>query len=274
VPGVLFHGQPHRPSPRAPDGYPPRPCATRPPVSRCRRLFPSTPSIRAAAAGVDALRRREFDLRRRRALGAFALHFTADIAAGRPDAAALWGITSAAALLIAGIVAPFVGAWADGVARTRRCSPSSRCSAACDGALAAARLRRDPRGRLRVHHRTGRLHRCNPLYDAYLERLGPTRGPSGCRHGAGRWASSAASSSCWSSSCCPATRTCPGSGARVSVVALMFLAIAIPAISGLRGVHPAPSTDAAGIHPWRRVAHTLAHWREQAPQCASSWRCS
>jgi UMF1 family MFS transporter len=45
----------------------------------------------------------------------------------------------------------------------------------------------------------------------------------------------------------------------------MFLVLAVPAILGLRDVHPPRGEGTAAGHPWRRVAHTIAHWREQKP---------
>jgi UMF1 family MFS transporter len=198
----------------------------------------------------------------------FALHFTADIAAGRPNAAALWGITSAAALLVAGIVAPFVGAWADG----RRAHTPLLAFFTLLCCVATALLPLPATGEILlaafvfVAAQVGYIVAIT-LYDAYLERLGPTAGGAE-RLSARGWAVGFLGGIVALLVLLALPRDAhgaPDSALAFPVVGLMFLALAIPAIHGLRGVHPPQRTDALHVHPWRRVAHTLAHWREQAP---------
>jgi UMF1 family MFS transporter len=59
------------------------------------------------------------------------------------------------------------------------------------------------------------------------------------------------------------THGAPDPALAFPLVALLFLALAVPAVVGLRDVHPPADAGRAAVHPWRRVAHTLAHWREQ-----------
>ena len=45
------------------------------------------------------------------------------------------------------------------------------------------------------------------------------------------------------------------------LTALLFGALAVPALLGLRQVPPSATPPAAALHPWRRVVTTLRQWR-------------
>jgi UMF1 family MFS transporter len=198
----------------------------------------------------------------------FALHFTAEIAAGRPNAAALWGIASAAALLVAGVAAPFAGAWAD--SRSSRASLLMLFTLLCCAATAMLPL--PARGEmlfaaaLLVAAQVGYIVAMS-LYDAYLERLGPLAGGTE-RLSARGWAVGFAGGIAALLVLLALPRDAhdaPDPALAFPVVALMFLVLALPAIAGLRRIHIPRNAEAAAAHPWRRVAHTLAHWREHRP---------
>lgn len=198
----------------------------------------------------------------------FSLHFTAEIAGGRPNASALWGITSAAALLVAGLVAPFAGAWADG--RSSRATLLMLFTLLC--CVATAMLPLPASGEilfaaaLLVAAQVGYIVAMS-LYDAYLERLGPLAGGAE-RLSARGWAVGFVGGIAALLVLLALPRDAhdaPDPGLAFPVVALMFLVLAMPAIAGLRRVHIPRHADAAAAHPWRRVAHTLVHWREHRP---------
>jgi UMF1 family MFS transporter len=198
----------------------------------------------------------------------FALHFTADIAAGRANAAALWGITSAAALVVAAIVAPFVGAWAD---QHRAHAPLlAAFTLLCCAATALLALPASGEilfaASVFVAAQVGYVVAMS-IYDAYLERLGPLAGGAE-RLSTRGWAIGFLGGIAALLVLLALPRDAygaPDPGLAFPVVALMFLTIAMPAIAGLRGIHPPRGAFGDGVDAWRRVAHTLAHWREQRP---------
>lgn len=198
----------------------------------------------------------------------FALHFTADIAAGRPNAAALWGLTSSTALLVAGLAAPFIGAWADGhrahapllaTFTLLCCAMTALLPLPAPGEiLLAASLFIIAQAAYTV---------AIALYDAYLERLGPLAGGTE-RLSARGWAVGfiggiAALLVLLALPRDP--RGSPDPAIAFPVVALMFLVVAIPAIFGLLNVQPRRGPGTGMDKPWRRVAHTLLRWREHRP---------
>jgi UMF1 family MFS transporter len=198
----------------------------------------------------------------------FALHFTADIAAGAPNASALWGITSAAALLVSGLVAPFAGAWAD--SRASRATLLLLFTLLC--CVATALLPLPGTGEvlfaaaLLVAAQVGYIVAMS-LYDAYLERLGPLAGGTE-RLSARGWAVGFAGGIAALLVLLALPRDAHGAplpALAFPVVALMFLVLALPAIAGLRRIPIPRQADATAAHPWRRVAHTLANWREHRP---------
>lgn len=198
----------------------------------------------------------------------FALHFTADIAGGRPDAQVLWGVTSAAALIVAGVVSPFVGAWADSrQAHTRLlaaftllcCAGTALLPLPATGQIALAAT-------LFVVAQTGYVVAMS-LYDAYLERLGPQAG--GVERLSTRgWAVGFGGGALMLLillALPPDAHGAPQPHLAFPAVAVAFLAIALPAVAGLRSVPPPAAAASSERHPWRRVARTLAHWREHRP---------
>jgi len=198
----------------------------------------------------------------------FALHFTADIAAGQPNAAALWGIISAVALLVSGIVAPFAGAWAD----SRRAHTALLASFTLLCCAATATLAFPAAGEvllaavLFVAAQVGYIVAMS-IYDAYLERLGPLAGGTE-RLSARGWAIGFVGGIAAVLALLALPRDAHGApepALAFPLVALLFLVLAVPAVGGLRDVHPPADAGRAAMHPWRRVAHTLAHWREQKP---------
>jgi UMF1 family MFS transporter len=198
----------------------------------------------------------------------FALHFTADIAAGRPNAQALWGITSAAALLVAGLVAPFAGAFAD----SRRAHTTVLLLATLLCCFATTLLPLPGTGQILfaalvfVVAQVGYIVAMS-VYDAYLERLGPLAGGTE-RLSARGWAVGFVGGIAAVLVLIVLPRDAHGApdpALAFPAVAAMFLVLAVPAILGLRDVHPPRGEGTAAGHPWRRVAHTIAHWREQKP---------
>ncbi len=198
----------------------------------------------------------------------FALHFTAGIAAGHPNPAALWGVVSAAALLVSGVVAPFAGAWAD--SRRAHAALLACFTLLCCAATAMLAL---PAGgeillavALFVAAQVGYIV-AMAIYDAFLERLGPLAGGTEQLSARG-WAIGFVGGIAAVLALLALPRDAHGAPdptLAFPVVALLFLVLAGPAVAGLRDVHPPADAGRAGVHPWRRVAHTLAHWREQRP---------
>jgi len=195
----------------------------------------------------------------------FALHFTAVIADGRPDASVLWAITSSAALLASGIVAPIAGAWAD----SRRAHATLLAWFTLLCCAATAMLPLPARGELLfaaavfVAAQVGYIVAMS-IYDAYLERLGPLAGGTE-RLSARGWAVGFAGGIAVLLVLLALPRDArgaPDAALAYPIVAAMFASLALPAIAGLRGVRPGGTAIAAG-RAWRRVAHTIAHWREQ-----------
>jgi UMF1 family MFS transporter len=196
----------------------------------------------------------------------FALHFTADVAAGHPNAQALWGVVSAAALLVSGVAAPFAGAWAD----SRRahtavlafftllcCAATAMLPLAASGEILFAAA-------VFVAAQLGYIVAMS-VYDAHLERLGPLAGGAE-RLSARGWAVGFAGGIASVLVLLALPRDAHGApdpGLAFPIVALMFLSMAVPAIAGLRDVHPPLDAGHAAGRPWRRVARTIAHWREQ-----------
>jgi UMF1 family MFS transporter len=198
----------------------------------------------------------------------FALHFTAEIAEGRPNASAIWGIVSSVALLVSGLLAPFAGAWAD--SRASRATLLLLFTLLCCAVTALLPLPATGEvlfaATLFVAAQVGYIVAMS-LYDAYLERLGPLAGGTE-RLSARGWAVGFAGGIAALLVLLALPRDAhdaPDPALAFPVVALMFLVLALPAIAGLRRIHIPRQADAAAGHPWRRVAHTLAHWREHRP---------
>jgi len=195
----------------------------------------------------------------------FALHFTANIAAGHTHASALWGIVSAGALLIAGVMAPFVGAWADSRGTRARglavftlicCAATALLPLPAMGQIALAAL-------VFVTAQVGYTLAIS-LYDAYLERLGPHAGGAE-RLSTRGWSLGFVGGMAILLVLLALPRDASGApepAFAFPATALLFLVLALPAIAGLRGVAPRQADQPVERHPWRRVAHTLSHWRE------------
>lgn len=104
------------------------------------------------------------------------------------------------------------------------------------------------------------------LYDAYVERLAPLAG------GAERLSSLG-----WALGFLggiaaillvmplahgePAPDDTPRYALAFPLIALLFGALAVPALLGLRPIPPPAALPAAALQPWRRVGTTLCHWR-------------
>ena len=195
----------------------------------------------------------------------FPLYFAAFIASGRGNADVLWSIAIGLPLLIAGLVGPWLGAFADATGRRRGllASMTIACSAATailvlvgagDVALGIALFT--------IAHAAHLL--ATSLYNSYLPLIAaPARFArvSGLAWGLSYFGSVA----CYLL-CVPFTRDglVP---ANVANFALAFLVCAaflsvlgLPAIMGLPADRPARSTDGEP-GPYRRILETMRGWR-------------
>ncbi|MFO1430189.1 MAG: MFS transporter [Candidatus Competibacteraceae bacterium] len=197
----------------------------------------------------------------------FAVYFTTVVAAERPDAITLWGVVAALSLLVCGLLAPLAGAYAD--AKHARLSLLTGFTLLC--CMATALLSWPGRGDIAlaavlfIASRVGYTVAMS-LYDAYVERLAPLAGGA-------EWLSSLG----WALGFLggiaaillvmplahgePAPGDTPLYGRAFPLIALLFWALAVPALFGLRRVPPPAAPPAAALHPWRRVVTTLRRWR-------------
>jgi UMF1 family MFS transporter len=198
----------------------------------------------------------------------FAVYFRAVVATDTGRADALWGITAAISLLIAGFAAPWIGARAD-LAGSRLRWLAAATALCC---LATAAMTLVGPGEVLFAMLAFVLAQAGytvgmSLYDAYLVRIA-TPGTAG-RISAFGWAVGFIGG-------IVAVLACMRwlDGVEVSrdprytsifvLVALLFAAAAMPALLGLRGVRSAapPATQAAGDpSAARRVGRSIRAWR-------------
>lgn len=195
----------------------------------------------------------------------FPLYFAAFVATGRGNADMLWSIAIGLPLLIAGLVGPWLGAFADATGRRRGllAATTIACSAATamlvligagDVALAIALFT--------IAHAMHLL--ATSLYNSYLPLIAaPARFArvSGLAWGLSYFGSIA----CYLL-CLPFTRDglAPANVANFAlafmVCATFLLVVGLPAITGLPANGPARTTDAEP-GPYRRILETMRGWR-------------
>lgn len=198
----------------------------------------------------------------------FPVYFTAVVAVGRSDAAQLWGVLAAAALLVSGLLAPLVGAWAD--AKRARLPLLALFTLLCCAAMALMGLPR--RGDIALASGLFIVAQASyivamSLYDAYVERLAPLAGGGAERLSSFGWALGflgGIAAILLTMGLARDGAMADGTPAYVRafpLVALLFLALAVPALLGLRRVPPPAAPPPEALHPWRRVVATLRGWR-------------
>ncbi|QSA97786.1 MFS transporter [Methylococcus sp. EFPC2] len=198
--------------------------------------------------------------------GLLPLYFTSVVAEGRPDAQALWGGLAGISVLMAGMVAPFAGALADG--RRTHAAVLAAFSLLC--CLATALLPLAGRGEILQAAALFIVAQVSftvaiAIYDAYVERLGNLWGGAEKLSSFG-WAlgflGGIAALSVAIGMSSPNVSGGQASGLIDSFpwVALLFALLAIPACRGLRRVPAAPVSEAER-HPLLRPLETLRAWR-------------
>ena len=199
----------------------------------------------------------------------FGLYFVARVGHGTPAAGA-WGIVAAASLVVAGLLSPLVGAYADRDGRWR--STVALATAACVLAVLP----------LPLASRNGLLEAAaaflvaqvayalaTSVYDSYVVDIAPAAN-RGRVSGIG-WAFGLCGGMAAIAVALLMTRGLPPAGQvdRLSSVfimsAVMFAILAVPGVAGLRGLRRAPDgvngkTDAT-FASLRAVAGTLRDWR-------------
>jgi len=180
----------------------------------------------------------------------FPVYFTSVVAAGRSDAAQLWGGLAAAALLVSGLLAPLAGAWAD--AKHARLPLLALFTLLCCAAMALLGLPRQGdialAAGLFVVAQVGYIVAMS-LYDAYVERLAPLLGGGAERLSSFGWALGflgGIAAILLAMGLARDGAMADGTPVYVRVfplAALLFLALAVPALLGLKRVPPptAPS---------------------------------
>ena len=200
----------------------------------------------------------------------FGLYFVSQVAGAAPGAAGTWGAVAAVSLLIAGVLAPMVGAFADRTARWL--GALATATAAC----VAATLLLSQTARTGVLAAAGTFivaqvgyTLATSLYDSFvMDVSGPShRG----RVSSVGWALglvggvAAIGLALFLMSGVPAEAQVRRLGALFVLAGLMYALLAVPGLAGLRGLRRAPL---AGVHAGaalagsvRAVCSTLRSWR-------------
>lgn len=198
--------------------------------------------------------------------GLFPLYFTTVIAAERPDAQALWGVLAGVSVLVAGLAAPFTGAFAD----RRRAHAAMLAAFSLLCCLATALLPLTELGQILPAATLFIMAQVSftiaiSIYDAYVERLGRFWGGAEMLSSFG-WAlgflGGIAALVIAIKLASPETPNSQTYGLISSFpwIALLFALLALPACFGLRGVPRMAVTEAEG-HALLRPLATLRNWR-------------
>ena len=202
----------------------------------------------------------------------FGLYFVTQVTGGRAASGA-WGLAAAASVAMTGIVAPIAGAYADRTARwipvlagaTALCVISTLALplASLQGAVAAATAF--------VCAQLG-YALATSLYDSYVVDVAPP--PQRSRVSAFGWSTGLAGGmlagfiALWMLRGVPAGAQVERLGAVFVMVGLLFGALALPGIAGLRGLRgrdTAIGAHGALLASLRRVVATLRDWRAHRP---------
>jgi len=200
----------------------------------------------------------------------FGVYFVQGLASGRADATALWGIVAALSFGIAGVLAPFVGAFVD--TRGRWLGPLAAATALCSLATVALALAGPAAMALTtalfVAAQVGYTLAAS-LYDSLVRRVADASKIG--RVSAFGWASGLCGGIVAILAAIAIVRVAPAEAqvARLDEVfllaGLLYAALAVPALLGLRGLAresrkgepPVAPARGAGTTVW----NTLRHWR-------------
>ena len=201
----------------------------------------------------------------------FGVFFVAAVAGDLPGARGQWGAIAALAVALAGLLAPFCGAWAD--QRGRLLDLLALATALCVAAVVSMPLARSGgwllAAALFVLAQVG-YTLAVALYDSLLVRVAPHAHLG--RVSAFGWTAGFAGGIVALLAALGLMRGVPpdAQAARLAdaflVSGLLFAAFAVPALAGLRGLAaaPPPAERAAGPRPaaaYAAVIGTLRHWR-------------
>jgi len=204
----------------------------------------------------------------------FGLYFASVIAGGRPSASAWWGVIAAASLLLAGVLAPVVGAHADRTGRWLRtvAATTALCAVAAVLLPAAAAMGGLAAGAVFVLAQAG-YTLATSIYDSLVVDVAAP-GRRGRVSGLG-WALGMFGGIVALGSALATIRDVPPAeqvehlGSFFVLGGLLFALLAVPGLAGLRGLRPAgqpPAGHAAGLAASvRAVGTTLRRWREHLP---------
>jgi UMF1 family MFS transporter len=197
----------------------------------------------------------------------YALYFRTVVVADATRADALWGLTAAASLVLAGLVAPWIGARADlRASRLAWLAAATALACAATAAMAFVAPGQVLFGAFlfvaaQVGYTVGMA-----LYEAYLPRL--VRPETAGRVSSFGFAAGFTGGIAVLAVCLALLRGVevahePRFTSIFLVVAVMFAALAVPALLGLRGLDAARAVaPAAGPRAATRIAATLRAWRD------------
>jgi len=204
----------------------------------------------------------------------FGLYFAVVIARGDPSASAWWGAIAATSLLVAGILAPILGAYADRTARWFRVVVVATALCVLATVLLPAAAALDPlaAGAAFLVAQVG-YTLATGVYDSLVVDVAAP-GQRGRISGLG-WALGllggivAIVVALLMMQDVPKAEQIQGLGAVFGAAGLLFLALAVPGLAGLRGLRTsaAPPADRAGgiAASFRAVGTTLRRWRQHRP---------
>lgn len=204
----------------------------------------------------------------------FGLYFTTVVAGGRPSANAWWGVTAAVSLLLAGVLAPIVGAHADRTGRWLRAVAvtTALCAMAAVLLPPAAAIGGLVAGAVFVLAQVG-YTLATSIYDSLVVDVAAP-GHRGRISGLG-WALGmlggivAIGGALVTMSGLPVEAQVEHLDALFVLGGVLFAVLAVPGLAGLRGLRgpvELPAGHAAGLAASvRAVGTTLRRWREHLP---------